>query len=99
MNYIETNVSISFYKEGRQFIAYCPALDLSSCGETFEEAKKNFTEALDIFFAETVKMGTLEDVLVECGWKKVSRPKLHWKPPTRQFIAETVEHVKLPCPT
>jgi len=99
MNYIETNLPISFYKEGRQFIAYCPALDLSSCGDTFAEAKKNLAEALDIFFAETVKMGTLEEVLIECGWKKVSRPKLHWEPPTRQFIAETVEHVKLPCPT
>ena len=98
MNYIETNIPVSFYKEGSQFIAYCPALDISTCGDTFEEAKKNFAELFDIFLSETIKLGTLEEVLLECGWKKVTRPKLQWKPPVRKFITETVEHFKLPCP-
>jgi len=98
MHFIETNLPVSFYKEGNQFIAYCPALDISTCGDTFEEAKENFAELLDAFFSETIKMGTLEEVLLECGWKRMTRPKIHWKPPVRQFITETVEQYKLPCP-
>ena len=45
-------------------MAYTPALDLSTSGTTLEEAKKNFTEAVEIFFDEIVKMGTLEDVFI-----------------------------------
>ena len=99
MNYIKTNLQVSFYKEGNQFVAYCPAFDLSTCGDSFEEARRNFTEALDILISETIKMGTLEEVLLNCGWKKTKRPRLKWKPPVSQFITEKTEHVKLPCPT
>ncbi len=99
MHYIKTNLPVDFYKEGDQFIAYCPALDISTCGDSFEEAKKNFGELMDAFLSETIKMGTLEEVLAECGWKKTTRPKVGWKPPVRQFITEIVESVKLPCPT
>jgi predicted RNase H-like HicB family nuclease len=91
-------LKIAFYKEGEQFISYCPALDLSTAGDTFEEAKKNFEEAADIFFEETIKRGTLEDVLLECGWEKIKRPRLHWKPPARRFITEIEEEVSMPCP-
>ena len=99
MSYIETSIPVSFYKEGNQFIAYCPALDISTCGDTFDEAKNNFAELFDIFLSETIKLGTLEKVLLECGWEKITHPKLKWKPPVRQFITETIEQIKLPCPT
>ena len=98
MKFIDTKIPVSFYKEGNQFIAYCPALDISTCADTFEEAQKNFVELLDIFINETVKMGTLEEVLLECGWKKIIHPKLKWQPPVRRFITETTQDFKLPCP-
>jgi hypothetical protein len=37
-------------------------LDISTCGDSFEEAKKNFSELMDAFLSETIKMGTLEEV-------------------------------------
>jgi hypothetical protein len=40
-------------------------------------------------------MGTLEDVLLECGWKKVSRPHRRWIPP--YLISHTEETFKIPC--
>ncbi len=98
MKLIGTKLKIAFYKEDGQFIAYCPALDISTAGDTMEEARKNFEELFNVFLEETIKMGTLENVLLECGWKKVSRPKLHWKPPVRRFITEVEEEVSLPCP-
>jgi len=96
---IETKLKVAFYKEGNQFIAYCPALDISTSGDTFEEAKKNFEELYDTFIAEILEMETFEEVLLECGWKKVKKPKLHWKPPVRRFITEIEEEVSLPCPS
>ena len=33
------------------------------------------------YFEETIKMGTIEDVLKDCGWRKSSRPQKRWIPP------------------
>ena len=77
-------------REKDSFIAFTPALDLSTCGRTLEEAKKNFAEALVIFFEECLRMGTLNDVLESCGWVK-SR-KNGWEPPA--YIGE--DRVEIP---
>ena len=63
---INSTIPLCFLKENKTFIAFAPALDLSTCGRTFEEAKKNFAEALEIFFEECLKMGTLGKVLELC---------------------------------
>lgn len=67
---IKFALPVSFLREGDYFIAYTPALDLSTAGSTFEEAQKNFEEAVNIFFQELIKMGTVSDVLSELGWQK-----------------------------
>ena len=96
MRFCEVSLPVTFLKEGRKFIAHTPALDLSTCGDNFEQTKKRFEEITQIFFEELSEMGTLEDVLLECGWKKVSRPKVHWIPPI--IISRTEETFKVPCP-
>lgn len=70
MKKIEYNIPVSFFKEGESFIAFSPVLDLSTCGKTFEQAKKRFEEASEIFFEELKKKGTLQDVLMGLGWQK-----------------------------
>lgn len=60
----QANLSVTFLREGKRFVAYTPALDLSTSGTTFEQAKKRFTEAVQIFLEECHKMGTLEGVLL-----------------------------------
>lgn len=97
-NMISAKLPVEVFKEGKQFVAYCPALDISTSAESLAEARKMFVEMADIFFEEVIKMGTLEDVLLQCGWRKVSRPKLHWEPPKRQFITELQQEVSIPCP-
>jgi len=96
MHGYQAKLSVVFFKENGKFVAYCPVLDLSSCGNTFEQAKDRLTEALDIFLRETIKMGTLDDVLQDCGWRKASRPKNHWEPPV--YVGEVQQEVQLPLP-
>ena len=81
---------VEFFREGKMFIAYTPSLDLSTCGKTFEEAKRNFKEAVDIFFEECIKDGTIQDVLESCGW--VKSPQNGWRPPV--FVGD--EDINVP---
>ena len=67
---IQANLPVLFLREGEHFIAFTPALDLSTVGKTYEEAKKRFDEAVEIFFEEIVKRGTLEQSLLDLGWAK-----------------------------
>lgn len=89
-------LSVIFFKEGNKFIAYSPALNLSTCGDSVGEAKKRFEEIEQLFFEEIDKMGTLEDVLLECGWKKVNYPQKRWQPPI--FVGQDQEELRIPCP-
>jgi predicted RNase H-like HicB family nuclease len=56
------------FKENGMLVAYCPELDLSSCGRDLAEAKKNLLEATRLFMEESLKMGTLKDILEEAGY-------------------------------
>ena len=69
---------VSFIKEGDKFIAYTPALDLSTAGDSFEQARTRFEKVVDIFFEEVVKKGTLDEVLADYGWTKINK---NWSPP------------------
>jgi predicted RNase H-like HicB family nuclease len=57
------------FREGKTYVSYCPRLDVSSCGNTIEEARKNLKIAVSLFIEEAEKMGTLEDILRESGYE------------------------------
>jgi predicted RNase H-like HicB family nuclease len=40
-----------------------PKLDLSSCGDTVDAARKNLKTAAQLFLEEAANMGTLEEIL------------------------------------
>ena len=67
------------FREGKTFIAYSPKLDISSCGSTVEEARKNLKTAVRLFLEEAEKMGTLEEILREAGYEKADED--HWMTP------------------
>jgi len=77
---MQINVPVSYFKEDKSFVAYTPALDLSSAGKTLKEAEKNIAEAVSIFMEEILKHGTLDEVLSSLGWKKASKTN-EWMPP------------------
>jgi len=97
---IKTNILIGdipviYFAEGGKFIAFSPALDISTCGNTEEQARTRFIEAAKIFINEIIKMGTVDDVLTECGWKKLSGThESSWIPPTyKQELVKIPEGV------
>ncbi len=49
------------FKEGNTYVSYCPKLDVSSCGSTIEEARKNLKVAVSLFLEESEKMGTFNN--------------------------------------
>ena len=85
------NISVTFLKEGKRFIAYSPLLDLSTSGKTYEEAKQRFSEAVRIFLKELARKDTLEEVLGDLGWQKINRK---WIPPV--FIGHESHSVRVP---
>jgi predicted RNase H-like HicB family nuclease len=56
------------WKEGDQFIAHAMPLDVMSSGPTVEAAREALDEAVDLFLETAAEVGTLEEVLQECGF-------------------------------
>lgn len=75
---VQVKLQVSIIKQGKKYIAYSPALDLSTFGKNSQEAQKRFSELIEIFFEELTEKDTMEDVLHDLGWIKV---KKHWEPP------------------
>ena len=89
---VNANISmpITYFKEGKSFVAYAPGLDLSSSGKNLAQAEKNIQEAMELFFEEIISRGTLDEVLSNLGWEK-TRQK--WAPPT--FISHNILSVAI----
>ena len=88
---LNVSLAVTLLHEGDQFVAYSPALDLSTSGDTLEQAKTRFSEAVDIFLEETTKKGTLPEVLSDLGWQKSNDS---WLPPV--VIGQSSEFVNIP---
>ena len=82
---------MSILREKNRYIAYTTALDLSTSGRTYQEAKRRFGEAVNIFFEELEKMGTLDEVLQNLGWRKMQK---QWQPPV--VVSHESEIVRVP---
>lgn len=85
-------VDVYLVTDGDYVVSYCPSLELSSYGHTATEARRAFSEALEIFLEETTRKGTLERVLLGLGWKLQQRPKFKYIPPP---LSRSREHVSL----
>jgi predicted RNase H-like HicB family nuclease len=49
-------------REGNGFVALCPEIDVTSQGDTVEEAKANLREAVELFF-ECASVAEIKDRL------------------------------------
>ncbi len=78
---IKLQIPLLIGKQGDYMVAYCPALELSSFGETEKEAERSFDEALQLFLKETHERGTLEKCLLDLGWSLQKKPKPIYTPP------------------
>lgn len=88
----EFKLPVSIIRECKKYIAFTPALDLSTSGKSYEEVKKRFQEAVIIFIEELVEKGTLEEVLLDLGWKRI---RARWNPP--MIISQDFQTIKVPA--
>ncbi|MEK7624310.1 MAG: hypothetical protein AAB404_01095 [Patescibacteria group bacterium] len=85
------NIPVSVLKEGNKFVAYSPVFDLSTSGDDYNEVKKRFKEIVGIFLEELVKKGTLEESLLDLGWRKA-----HSKLVPPIVISQESQTIRLP---
>ena len=67
---MEIQFTTRIFKEGRTYVAHALELDISSCAGTKEKAIKSLKEAVRLFRVEAEKMGTLDQILEEAGYRK-----------------------------
>ena len=84
----EYTLPLEISREGKWFIAQCPALDLVAQGKTAAKAVRAMSDAVDLFLKELRDMGTLEDVLAECKWRKIQE-RGEYEP---RFVPPASEH-------
>lgn len=63
------NVDIYVFREGENYISYCPSLDICSSGKDYIDAVKNFYEAFELYADYWKEHGTLETDLKAHGWE------------------------------
>ena len=69
---LEVEIEVLLVKEGDYWVSYAPSLKLSSYGDSKDEAKRGFSEVLQIFMDDTVRKGTLAALLPAYNWSSTS---------------------------
>ena len=69
-----------FFKEGDLYVGLTPELNVSSFGETLEDARRSLQEAVEAFAEACQAMGTFEEVMEESGYSKRGDSWLARKP-------------------
>lgn len=75
---VKFNIAVSIFRQGDVFVAYTPALDISTYGNSKAEVQRNFEELINTFFASFEDHRELGQVLDSMGWTK---QKASWQPP------------------
>ena len=78
----DISFTVHTFKEGKMYVAYVPELDLSSCGATDEEARKNIRDAVRGFVETSSERGTLAEILREAGYEQAGNT---WRAP--EFVS------------
>ena len=84
----DISFTVHVFKEGEVYVAYVPELDVSSCGDTPEEARNHIQEAAQAFLETSQEMGNLNQVLEEAGYELEGET---WRAP--EFVS--LDHLSL----
>lgn len=68
------SLPVQILKDEGVFVAHCPALWLAAHGRSPDAAMVALKEQIAIFLEEIKRMGTLTEVLLECGWTREKLP-------------------------
>ena len=79
--YIEVQLGVLVFQEEESFIAFCPALQMSTYGESISDVKEAFDDLIHTYLEDNAHTGNLEKDLIAHGWTlhiplgKVEMPK------------------------
>lgn len=79
---IKFDLDLYMFREEHVVISYCPALDLSSYGNTKKEAIDNFIEMFKMYLEHCSENGTLIKDLKKHGWNIKSQKQRNIKSPS-----------------
>ncbi len=71
---VKVKLPYKIREENNWYISCCFPLDIHAQGRTEKEAIKQLKEAVELFLTSCIEMGTLENVLKECGFT-LAEPK------------------------
>ncbi len=74
----EIEYTVQIWQEGDNFIAHAMPLDVMSSGPDPGSARAAVAEAVEVFLMTAKDMGSLEEILCECGY---GRDDEAWKSP------------------
>ena len=73
MSTSEGRIQVSFtthiFKEGDAYVVHVPELDVSSCGASPDEARRNIHDAVRGFLETCDERGNLNEILEEAGYQ------------------------------
>ncbi len=55
-------LTATLWREGDAYVSLCPGLDVSSCGDTPDEALRMLKEAVELYLLNSQRLGTWDDV-------------------------------------
>ena len=67
---MKLDMNVHIWKEDRQYLAHAMPLDVMSSGPTPEAARRAVDEAVHLFLQTALEVGTLEEILEECGYER-----------------------------
>jgi predicted RNase H-like HicB family nuclease len=85
-------IPVTILREGKRYVAYTPALDISTSGKSYSDVKRRFEELIAIFLEELLHAGTTDRVLKDLGWNKVNK---EWSAPV--VVGQEATNVCVPA--
>ena len=75
------------WEEEGQYVARANPFNVMTCAKTKEAVQAELLEAVELFLETARDMGTLEDILVECGYKSAENSWEFMRHPERRSVA------------
>ena len=60
------------FSEGDCYVGLCRELDVSSFGDSPEDAANSLQEAMELFLEGCEELGTLDEILEESGFQRIN---------------------------
>lgn len=77
---MKIELHFDYFEEDGAIVAVCRELQVSSFGDTLDEAEKSIREAVNMFLEGCEELGTLSEVLEESGFRRAKDKWVHRKP-------------------